>query len=45
MPLALQAKLLGVIQERELHRLGVREPRLVDVRIIAATTQAREDLV
>ena len=45
MPLVLQSKLLRVLQERELYRLGAREPRLVDVRIIAATNQALEDLV
>jgi two-component system NtrC family response regulator len=33
----LQAKLLRVIQERQVERLGASEPRQVDVRIIAAT--------
>ncbi len=33
----LQAKLLRVIQERQVERLGEAEPRHVDVRIIAAT--------
>ena len=45
MPLVLQSKLLRVLQEREMYRLGASEPRLVDVRIIAATNQALEDLV
>ena len=45
MPLVLQSKLLRVLQERELYRLGARAPRLVDVRIIAATNQALEELV
>ncbi|MBI3246609.1 MAG: sigma-54-dependent Fis family transcriptional regulator [Deltaproteobacteria bacterium] len=45
MPLALQAKLLRVLQEREIHRLGAREPRQVDVRIIAATNQEPEGLI
>lgn len=45
LPLVLQSKLLRVLQERELYRLGAREPRLVDVRIIAATNQALEMLL
>ncbi len=45
MPLVLQAKLLRVLQEREIYRLGAREPRLVDVRIIAATNQDPEGLI
>ena len=36
-PLALQVKLLRVIQEREIERIGESKPRKVDVRIIAAT--------
>jgi two-component system response regulator AtoC len=45
MPLVLQAKLLRVLQEREIYRLGAREPRRVDVRIIAATNQEPEGLI
>jgi two-component system response regulator AtoC len=45
MPLVLQSKLLRVLQERELYRLGAREPRRVDVRIIAATNQELEVLI
>lgn len=37
MPLALQAKLLRVLQEKEVLRLGSTDPTPIDVRILAAT--------
>lgn len=37
MPLALQAKLLRVIQQREVMRLGGAKPQSIDVRIVCAT--------
>jgi DNA-binding NtrC family response regulator len=39
MPLAMQAKLLRVLQDREITRLGSNEPIKVDVRFIAATNK------
>lgn len=39
MPLGLQAKLLRVIQEREVERLGGRAPLALDVRLIATTNR------
>jgi two-component system nitrogen regulation response regulator GlnG len=45
MPLELQAKLLRVVQERELTRIGGREVIKVDCRIIAATNQDLERAV
>jgi len=39
MPVSLQTRLLSVLQEREVLRLGGTEPISIDVRIIAATHQ------
>lgn len=39
MPMALQSKLLRVLQEKELTRVGGTSPLKVDVRVIAATNQ------
>ena len=39
MPLSLQAKLLRVLQEREVERLGSRETLALDVRVLATTNR------
>jgi DNA-binding NtrC family response regulator len=39
MPLAMQAKLLRVLQEREIERVGGHETLKVDVRVVAATNR------
>ena len=45
MPLALQAKLLRVLEDKEFYPLGGRKTTRVDVRIISATNQNLERLV
>lgn len=45
MPLALQPRLLRVLQEQEIVRIGESTPRKIDVRIIAATNQNLEKMV
>ncbi len=45
MPLLLQAKLLRVIQEGEIERLGARQPTRVNVRLIATTNRDLAALV
>jgi DNA-binding NtrC family response regulator len=42
MPLAMQAKLLRVLQEREIERVGGNETIKVDARVVAATNRALE---
>ncbi len=42
MPLMMQSKLLRVLQDKEIRRLGGKEPIKVDVRIIAATNKDLE---
>ena len=45
MPMATQIKLLRVIENREIVRVGSNEPRRVDVRLVSATNQKLEELV
>ncbi|MDR1068392.1 MAG: sigma 54-interacting transcriptional regulator [Clostridiales Family XIII bacterium] len=45
MPQGLQSKILRAIQEREVDRIGSKEPIPVDVRIIAATNEDISELI
>jgi len=45
MPLSIQAKILRLLQEKSIERLGGREPIPADVRIIAATNRNLEELL
>ncbi|MCA0989054.1 sigma 54-interacting transcriptional regulator [Alkalihalobacillus algicola] len=45
MPVNMQVKLLRVLQDREVERLGSLQPKKVDVRIIAATNRPLEAMV
>lgn len=45
LPLNMQAKLLRVLQEKEIERLGDNRPVEVDVRLVAATSRHLEEMV
>jgi DNA-binding NtrC family response regulator len=45
LPLEVQPKLLRVLEQKELRRIGEPFPRQIDVRFVAATNRALEDMV
>lgn len=45
LPMALQVKLLRVLQEKQIQRIGATKPREVDVRLIAATNRDLKQMV
>jgi len=45
MPASLQAKLLRVVQERTVERIGGRTPLVLDLRIVCATNRALDQLI
>ncbi len=45
MPMAMQAKLLRVLQDRQITRLGSNEPIQVDVRFVSATNKNLEEAI
>ncbi|WP_139488580.1 sigma 54-interacting transcriptional regulator [Brevibacillus dissolubilis] len=45
MPMDMQVKLLRVLQEREVERIGATRPIMVDIRVIAATHRSLESLI
>jgi DNA-binding NtrC family response regulator len=45
MPIALQAKLLRVLQDRTVERIGGSRPRLLDVRVVSATNRTLRELI
>ncbi len=45
MPLKMQVKLMRVLQEKEVERIGGNKPRQIDFRIVSATNQDLEELI
>ncbi|MFH0943859.1 MAG: sigma 54-interacting transcriptional regulator [Planctomycetota bacterium] len=45
MPMSIQAKLLRVLQDQQIVRLGGRRPRVVDVRVLAATNRDPRSMI
>jgi len=45
LPMSMQAKLLRVLQEKEIEKLGDRAPRKIDVRVLAATNRNFAEMI
>ncbi|WP_297519895.1 sigma 54-interacting transcriptional regulator [uncultured Clostridium sp.] len=45
MPMSMQVKLLRVLQEMEIERIGALHPKKIDVRVIAATNRNLEEMM
>lgn len=45
MPISLQAKLLRVLQDREIYKIGQNKPIPVNIRVIAATNKNLEEMI
>lgn len=45
MPIYMQVKLLRVLQEKEIVKIGANKPMKIDVRVIAATNKNLEDMI
>lgn len=45
LPLDMQVKLLRVLQEQEVERIGAKEPVRIDVRVLAATNRNLEEMI
>src|ERR1043166_67343 len=45
MPMPLQAKLLRVLQEREVDRLGGKKPLPIDIRVISTTNRDLREMI
>ncbi|HBX24265.1 MAG TPA: PAS domain S-box protein [Desulfotomaculum sp.] len=45
MPMSMQAKLLRVLQEKEIEKLGDRAPKKIDVRVLAATNRNLTEMI
>lgn len=45
LPIQLQVKMLGALQQKMVHRLGETRPRMIDFRLISATNASIDDMI